>query len=198
MSSTVIGNRTGVNKGTHMEFMMFTPEECQHIVDWAIRHGYAQPGLVHRYKTGEAVGTDLRRCKEYLVEPGDIRFKNDSTLSERVLAGFERGNVWGLSYTGVPSIRVLEYQVGDGYGCHTDWSYGAARERKLSMTVQLSSHYHYKGGRVVLYAGPQDDSISVVQGMATVWPSWTLHEVLPVESGVRYALTTWAHGEAYR
>ena len=189
-------NKRGMNKGTHYEFPMFTPEEAQMVVDYAITSGYSQPGLIHT--SPQASGSDLRRCKEYLIDPHGLTFKDASSLSQRVYEGFARGNPWMLSYTDVPSIRVLEYQVGDGYGAHTDWSAGAARERKLSMTVQLSSHYHYKGGRVVLYAGPQDEHISLVQGYATVWPSWTLHEVLPVESGVRYALTTWAHGEIYR
>jgi PKHD-type hydroxylase len=191
-------NKRGMDKGTHYEFSMFTPEEAQMVVDYAISSGHSQPGLIHRFKTGEASGSDLRRCKEYLIDPHGLTFKNGSSVSQRVYEGFKRANVWGFSYTEVPSIRVLEYQVGGGYGAHTDWSAGAARERKLSMTVQLSSHYDYKGGRVVLYAGPEKESISVVQGYATVWPSWTLHEVLPIESGVRYSLTTWAHGNPYR
>ena len=189
-------NRQGMDYGTHSELVLFTPEEAQMVVDYAISSGYSQPGLVHT--SLQASGSDLRRCKEYLIDPHGLTFNNGSSLSQRVYEAFARCNPWTLSYTEVPSIRVLEYQVGDGYGLHTDWSAGAARERKLSMTVQLTSHYHYKGGRVVLHAGPQEREISMVQGMATIWPSWTLHEVRPVESGVRYALTTWAHGSPYR
>lgn len=191
-----VGNSKLRENGISSNFLMFTPEECLQITDWAIRYGQSQSGLVHTHQ--KASRASLRRCKEYLIEPHQIVFKDGSSVSQRVYEGFALGNVWGLSYTEVPSIRVMEYQIGDGYGLHTDWSNGAARERKISMTCQLSSHYHYKGGRVFLHAGPDKESISVVQGAATFWPSWTLHEVENVEFGVRYALTAWAHGEPYK
>ncbi len=185
-----------INKSTYAETLLFSALDCQYIIDWAIRYGNPQPGLIHTLS--EASGSVLRRCKEYTLDARDISLNDGSTLAMRVHGAFAEANVWNLSFLDVPSVRVMEYQVGDGYGCHTDWSPGAAKERKLSMTAQLSSHYAYKGGQVVLYAGPEDDYISQVQGMATVWPSWTLHEVLPVEQGVRYSLTAWAHGEMYR
>jgi hypothetical protein len=191
-----ITKKAVMNRSTHTEVLLFSAVECQYIIDWAIRYGKAGSGLIHT--SPQASGSDLRRCKEYSVDAGQISFNDGSTALQRVSSTFADGNVWNLSYLDIPSVRVMEYQVGDGYGRHTDWSPGAAKERKLSMTVQLSSHYAYKGGRVVLYAGPEDDHISQVQGMATVWPSWTLHEVLPVEQGVRYSLTAWAHGEEFR
>lgn len=190
-------NSAVVNEGICSWFMLFDEEECLQISDWAIRHGEVSSGKVH-YTSGKASTGSLRRCKEYLIDGTKIGFKDGSTVSTRVNEAFQRGNVWGLDISTVPSIRVMEYQVGDGYGKHTDWSYGAARERKVSMTVQLTSHYYYKGGGLVLYAGPAGYKIQRAQGTAAVWPSWTLHEVLPVESGVRYSLTAWAHGSPYK
>lgn len=191
-----VGNSKLYENGISSNFLMFTPQECVQITDWAIHHGESHHGLVHtRQKASKA---PLRRCKEYLVQPDQIVFKDGSSVSERVCEGFALGNIWGLSYREVPSIRVMEYQIGDGYGLHTDWSFGAARERKISMTCQLTSHYNYKGGRVFLHAGPDQESISGVQGAATFWPSWTLHQVEDVQAGVRYALTAWAHGEEFR
>lgn len=175
---------------------LFTPEECLVVTDWAIRRGKPQAGLVHH--SNKASESPLRRCKEYLINPVDIAFKDGSSVASRVERAFLVGNVWGLQFSGVPSIRVMEYQARDGYGAHTDWSSGAAKHRKLSMTCQLSADKNYSGGDVVLYAGPDDFGISRQQGRATIWPSWTLHEVRAVDSGVRYALTAWAHGTPYR
>ena len=175
---------------------LFTPEECIQITDWAIRHGSSQYGLVHAHQ--QASRASLRRCKEYLIEPTSIKFPDGSSVASRVYEAFGLGNIWELEFSEVPSIRVMEYQVRDGYGSHTDWSNGAAKNRKISMTCQLSSPKNYDGGNVTLYAGPEPQNISNKQGAATLWPSWTLHEVQPITRGVRYSLTAWAHGNPYR
>lgn len=185
-----------VSDGISARTQLFSPSECLTITDWAIRYAESHEGLIHARQ--EASRSVLRRCREYLIDPHAIAFPDGSSVASRVYGAFAVGNVWELEYSEVPSIRVMEYQKRDGYGRHTDWSNGAARMRKLSMTCQLTSDKNYQGGDVVLYAGPEDSPISRVQGMATVWPSWTLHEVLPVDSGVRYALTAWAHGEPYK
>lgn len=191
-----IAKKVVVADGISARTQLFTPEECLVITDYAIRYGQVQPGLVHAHL--EASETPLRRCKEYIIDPHKIDFPDGSSVASRVYEAFALANVWDLEYSEVPSIRVMEYQKRDGYGAHTDWSNGAAKNRKLSMTCQLTRESGYEGGEVVLYAGPEDETISRVQGMATVWPSWTLHEVKPVTAGVRYALTAWAHGNPYR
>lgn len=175
---------------------LFDSEECLLIIDWAIRNAECSTGLIHARL--EASETPLRRCKEYLMDPQAITFKDNSTLASRVYDAFTKGNVWNLAFSEVPSIRVMEYQTGDGYGSHTDWSNGAAKNRKISMTTQLSNPGFYKGGAVTLFAGPESQEISNRQGDATMWPSWTLHSVNSILSGVRYSLTSWAHGEPYR
>lgn len=185
-----------VENGITSRVCLFTVEECLQITDWVIRYGDGSPGLVHA--RGDASKTSLRRCKEYIIDPAKIVFDGGITLAERVWDGFVNANIWGLEFSSVPSIRVMEYQPRDGYGAHTDWSNGAARERKISMTCQLSDGEHYDGGNVCLYAGPDLETISRDRGTATFWPSWTLHEVRPVVRGVRFALTAWAHGTPYR
>lgn len=185
-----------VQNGISARYSLFTPEECLTITDWAIRHGVSQPGFVHTHQ--EASRSALRRCKEYLLDPHAIAFPDGSSVASRVYEAFALGNIWELEYSEVPSIRVMEYQTRDGYGAHTDWSNRAAQNRKISLTCQLTSENNYTGGDVVLYAGPESFAISRTQGAATLWPSWTLHEVKPIESGVRYSLTAWAHGAPYR
>lgn len=194
--STGMRTKSVIQNGISASIQLFSPDECLQIIDWSVGHGQSRDGLVHTRQ--DASRSALRRCTEYLVNPYLITFPDGSSVASRVYYGFALGNIWELEYGEVPSIRVMEYRVGDGYGAHTDWSNRAARNRKLSMTVQLSNLESYAGGDVSLMAGPEPFSISRTQGMATIWPSWTLHEVKPVEYGVRYSLTTWAHGAPYR
>lgn len=191
-----IKQKSLVSNGISATVQMFSPADCLAIVDWVIKGWEPRPGLVHTHQ--EASRTSLRRCTEYPIDPHAFILSDGSTVAQKVYEAFNLGNIWGLEYLEVPSIRVMAYEAGDGYGKHTDWSNGSARERKLSMTCQLTAENVYTGGDVVLYAGPEPFTISRSQGAATVWPSWTLHEVLPLERGVRYSLTAWAHGEEFR
>ena len=56
------------------------------------------------------------------------------------------------------------------------------------------------GCEVNLYDGPESPwPCHKGQGVATVFPSWTLHEVTPLISGERYAVVAWVLGRrSYR
>lgn len=117
-------------------------------------------------------------------------------LYEMVKGAFKASNRWRIGFGSVPSIQILRYVSGDHYLRHTDWSVNKNR-RKLSMTVQLSLPEDYEGGEVVLFAGPHDAHAPTDVGMATIWPAWTLHQVMPVTSGERWCLVAWAEGEPF-
>lgn len=184
------------NDGLSSWVKMFSEEECAFILRLVAEDHRGQAGMVHATTT--ASSSDLRRCLEYVLDPMSTRLPDGTLLAGRIEDVFSASNVWHLGYSGIPSVRVMRYSVGDGYGRHTDWSFGAAKYRKISMTCQLTHGSAYEGGDVVLYAGPEDSPISRDIGMATMWPSWTAHEVKNVKSGVRYSLTAWAHGDPYR
>jgi PKHD-type hydroxylase len=96
------------------------------------------------------------------------------------------------------SAQVARYDAGAHFDWHADIGVGvAAARRKLTVVVQLSAP-DYEGG--VLEVRPSHAVISadVTRGMASVFPSYVLHRVTPVTSGVRWSLTLWAHGPAFR
>jgi PKHD-type hydroxylase len=69
-------------------------------------------------------------------------------------------------------------------------------ERKLSLTVQLSSPDTYTGGELIIYpaqfVAPKD------QGTMTVFASFMCHNVSPVTAGVRYSLVSWLAGPPFK
>ena len=71
--------------------------------------------------------------------------------------------------------------------------------RKLSFTIQLTDPTKYQGGRLVFPDIPDyDPSTTLEQGTAIVFPSYVVHGVDPVTSGVRYSLVGWARGPQCR
>lgn len=192
--------RTGMNKAENNSLFswlrVFSEAECQQIIDYCLSYGISKKGTVHG--PDKSSGGDIRVCTEYLADLRGISFSDGLNVTGRLYEAFNRGNFIGLSYEEIPSIRMLEYRQGGKYARHTDWSSGAGINRKLSMSVQLSKSESYEGGDVVIHAGPDEVEISREAGVASIWPSWTLHEVKPITSGVRYCLVAWAHGQPYR
>jgi PKHD-type hydroxylase len=83
--------------------------------------------------------------------------------------------------------KHIDSYTGQGYGV-----------RKLSFTLQLSDEQEYEGGEVCLYT--QHDPIIVPKKIGTIaiFPSYTLHEVKPVTSGVRKSLVAWVMGAEFK
>jgi len=75
----------------------------------------------------------------------------------------------------------------------------ASHTRKLSMSVQLSDGNSYEGGDLVF---PENDELDPAllrdKGTAIFFPSYVVHGVNPVTSGVRHSLVSWFIGPPYK
>lgn len=97
-----------------------------------------------------------------------------------------------LQYTIYDSSRGPEH-----YDWHIDSGGKGTFCRKLSMTLQLSDPQEYEGGELWLH-GVTKDVMAKEQGYAVFFPSYTLHRVTPVTSGIRRSLVAWASGPEWR
>lgn len=90
---------------------------------------------------------------------------------------------------------LCRYSPGMKYGAHADAAMvhvGNARLRSdLSCTVFINDPAAYQGGELSLVIGNQTMGFKGAPGEAIVYPSTTLHEVLPVSSGERLVAITF-------
>jgi PKHD-type hydroxylase len=112
-------------------------------------------------------------------------------------------NYFGIELRGSEAIQLTEYDsVYNGfYGQHSDSSYvGPMRNRKLSVTMQLSNPDEYEGGELNLYH--QNFKTPFVAsrelGAMTLFRSHIIHEVMPVTKGKRYSFVTWIQGPLWK
>lgn len=70
--------------------------------------------------------------------------------------------------------------------------------RKLSLVLQLSDPSEYEGGDLQLFTSEIPMTVNKQKGLVTAFPSYTLHKVTPVTSGVRKTLVCWVSGPAFR
>lgn len=86
------------------------------------------------------------------------------------------------------------------YGWHVDFGNQVDRpSRKLSLVLQLSDPVDYEGGVLELKIN-NDHPIKMrkQRGLIVCFPSWTLHQVTPVTSGIRQSLVAWITGPSFK
>lgn len=98
------------------------------------------------------------------------------------------------------NIQFTEYDA--NYQGHYDWHMDlgglASSTRKLSVSVQLSDEDEYEGGDLQLMIHRTVIPVVRKQGAIIIFPSFLLHRVKPVLTGIRRSLILWIHGQPYR
>jgi PKHD-type hydroxylase len=90
---------------------------------------------------------------------------------------------------------LSRYEPGMKYGAHADAAYiqlaGGRLRSDISCTVFVNDPASYEGGELSIMVGNRAVTFKGAAGDAIVYPSTTLHEVLPVRSGQRLVSITF-------
>jgi len=107
--------------------------------------------------------------------------------------------MWNFDIWGFPDD--LQYTTYFGDGGHYDWHVDLGptmSNRKMSVVLQLSTPEEYEGGELQINIGSEVMSVKKELGLLCFFPSFLLHRVTPVTSGVRQSLVTWLGGNNLR
>lgn len=125
-------------------------------------------------------------------------------VMERLIELVRRSNIDAFDFdlrefAESPQVASYEASQGGHFAWHSDIGDGlTAAKRKLTLVLQLSKTTSYEGGNLEIMPGAHVLTTNRAQGCATIFPSFSLHQVTPVESGIRHSITVWAHGPAFR
>ena len=171
------------------------PEDCDRLLAAVTPDRMRPAGLV-----GQVSDDRVRRAEvAWLDDLGDTGW-----IMDRMTALVARANRDGFGFDIAElseSAQVARYDAADAahFDWHADIGAGAlAARRKLTAVVQLSDPASYEGGRLEVRPDSTVVGADTTRGTAIVFPSFVLHRVTPVTSGVRWSLTLWAHGPAFR
>ena len=120
-------------------------------------------------------------------------------LTDIILAANEKYFQFDLVH--LDMLQYSVYNKGDLYAKHLDFDTNNTPGkycRKLSFSLQLSDPSEYEGGELALYHEEKPFYASKEKGTITFFPSYTLHEVLPVTKGTRKALVGWVSGPLFK
>jgi predicted 2-oxoglutarate/Fe(II)-dependent dioxygenase YbiX len=204
-----------INSFAHFKKPLFSPEECGIIIDHAVNNWTEKGGEIEL--SGPKQGNTL-----------DLTYRNVTTFktSEEIPNNYEKWFVekiynnlltfndnpefgYGFDLSGMNEPPMLmKYEASDlnkhnmagKYDWHLDiGSDDAMSTRKIAYTIHLNSEY--EGGELQWLVGNEPSYIERTLsklGTITVFPSYLLHRVTPMTSGVRYVLVGWVHGDSFR
>ena len=143
------------------------------------------------------------------VGPQGAQVKRNRQLREGSPLAMELGQLVSaalmnhpLFFSAVLPLRVLApyfnaYGGGEHYGLHVDGAVRAQRgglppvRADVSTTVFLSDPEDYDGGELVVVDAYGTHEVKLPAGDAIVYPSGSVHQVLPVTRGERVASFLW-------
>jgi PKHD-type hydroxylase len=174
---------------------LLSPEQCDHVISDAESTAWEPAGV------GTSAGVIVnpaRRVADLVrlapIDAGDI-------IARQIFGHIGAVNraVFKFHLGGVPEFdrpTVLRYtaEAGGHHDHHSDSS-AVFATRKLSFTVQLSDPDAYTGGDLEFLNA--DGPVARRRGDIIVFPSFMVHRVAPVTSGVRHSLVGWVHGHTF-
>ena len=170
----------------------FSKEECQSIINIGKDKGLIKAKTFDEEKSknlrdslitwlypNDNMDWVFRRCTDMITNLNEKYFKFD-------LHGFNEG------------FQFTNYTAPSGkYGRHVDRGMNKII-RKLSLSIQLTDPSEYEGGELYLYEGDEGTLMSKEQGTLILFPSYILHEVMPVTKGERNSLVSWITGKQFK
>ena len=142
---------------------------------------------------------------------------NDQWLYDLIWPYMEKANAqsgWGYDIKAAESFQITQYEKGGFYNFHKDGksdNLGAydtpenkflhGNVRKLSMSIILNDDYE-GGGFEFVTLDKEASNIYTPDfnkvGSVMVFPSFIMHRVKPVTTGIRYSLVTWFLGPPFK
>jgi len=172
----------------------FSDEECDAIIEIG-EQAYLFEGLV-----GGADNIKRKHIRDSIV--GFFGYSdNTSWLYDKMSDAVRTANneAWNFDLIGFgDDIQYTKYFGGGGhYTWHADIG-ETCSHRKISMVLQLSDENEYDGGELEFFSGPEINTMSKKRGTLVMFPSFLVHRVTPVNSGVRKSLVSWVSGPNFR
>jgi len=175
---------------------LFTPEQCQKIID-AGRRQKPQQAQVGINKPGGGVDTKKRTTTISWLPFDEMRpmyedLNNFIQKANRNHFGFEDIQI-------TEQAQFTEYPEGGFYDWHIDTDINMQHEppvRKISMTLLLSPESEFEGGDLELMS--EGKIAKIKQGHAIFFASFVRHRVKPVIRGRRQSLVMWFGGTPFK
>lgn len=170
-----------------------SPDECESLRNYATTAD-TQPSMVGQRDGQSVLKEDFRKGSFTLL--GD----HEPLILDRLWSvAREVEHQYGVSLSTIDRPKLLVYREGDFFRTHRDRTEGTAHKeiqgRLVSAVMFLDGEDSFGGGELVFYRTDSgrilSESVVIEAGLMVTFPADVVHEVTPVERGVRRTIATW-------
>jgi len=187
------------NNVNHFNYYYFTNVFTEQEIEQIIEIGESQPKI----KATTVGEEDSQKVSDYRVS--DISWVSNDLKSKWIfdriadLAIKANSEMWNFDIWDFQDDLQYTSYFGNGghYDWHADLGVGISN-RKLSVVLQLSDATEYEGGELQMNTGGSVINVPKEKGLICFFPSFVLHRVTPLSSGLRRSLVTWLCGANLR
>ena len=186
--------KEGINQTNYYWFENgFTTQEIDTIVNGSLEYEFQKAIIM------DEGNTDKFRKSNIKWLPFDSKWE---WVIDKIMSQVTEANktIWNFDLKSI--IDNIQYTEYEGNGGHYDWHLdigpGSISHRKISITIQLSDPEEYVGGDLQIMTGSEYTTVPRGKGTVVIFPSFLLHRVTPLTSGLRRSLVLWAGGEPYK
>ena len=178
---------------------LFTPQQCQDIIDMGHQQKAEEAKVGHR-EGGKEGNYDT---KMRVTTVSWIPFKTMPEMYKIIERSMLQANGNHFGYEGMQLTEVAqftEYPKGGFYDWHMDADVNCIHEppvRKVSMTILLSPQNEFEGGDLE-FMSEGNKPPQLVQGQAIYFCSLIRHRVAKVKKGIRRSLVMWFGGPPFK
>ena len=177
---------------------IFSPEQCQQIIDLGHQQKQEEARVGHLEKTGGKHDTKMR-----VTTISWIPFKAMPDMYRIIERTMKQVNGNHFGYEGMEiseTAQFTEYPKGGFYDWHMDAEVNCQYEppvRKISMTILLSPDNEFEGGDLE-FMSEGNKPPQLIQGQAIFFCSLLRHRVAKVKKGIRRSLVMWFGGPPFK
>ena len=177
---------------------IFTPEQCQDIINMGHQQKTEEAQVGHKEKPGGTYDTKMR-----ITTISWIPFKAMPDMYRIIEKAMLQVNGNHFGYEGMRLTEIAqftEYPKGGFYDWHMDAEVNCQFEppiRKISMTILLSDPSEFTGGDLEFMAEGNKPP-QLLQGQAIFFCSILRHRVSKVKKGRRQSLVMWFGGPPFK
>lgn len=148
------------------------------------------PGKIAETTSG--LNTDVRMSETRWLEPSP----ENQWIFDRLATAVATINAdhFHFNITAFESLQLATYKANGYFNWHQDVTY-QTMSRKLSFTLQLTDPSKYDNGDLELF---MEGPMSRERGAMVLFPSYQVHRVTKITSGVRHSLVAWILGPSFR
>ena len=139
---------------------------------------------------------ELRKSQVMWIKPGanDWIYNKLGEACQQVNLNRFKFDITGFQ----TELQLASYEGEGFFEWHMDFGAGDISNRKLSITVQISSPDEYEGGELQFMINQNIVTAPKEKGTAIIFPSFALHRVTKVTSGCRKSIVGWIAGPPYK